>query len=145
GIVAGPLRHGPAFQRVAHLQAEIVVATAGVVQLHNKNRAPAFGCHPARRLARLVEAPFAAVVKQAHTGFQRRHRAFCTLAGRGAPGPRAHPRRGDRVQWQGGRPAEGCGSRAWLLLTGSADRCMDGDTQSTPSLSWPGRGSAMTM
>ncbi len=41
-VVTGPLGHGPALQRVTHLQAEVVVPAAGVVQLHHENGALPF-------------------------------------------------------------------------------------------------------
>src|SRR5690606_22927632 len=66
-IVARPFRHRPAAQRIAHLQAEVVVAAAGVMQLHDEDRPL-----PARRglaglgLAGAVEAPLATVVLEGH-------------------------------------------------------------------------------
>src|SRR5690606_24086830 len=67
GVVAGSLRDRPALERVADLQAEVVVPAAGVVQLHHEARAPAPGRRLARlRLAGLVEAALAPVGRQAH-------------------------------------------------------------------------------
>src|SRR5690606_17312011 len=66
-VIAGPLGHRPALERIADLQAEVVVAAAGVVQLDHEDRAL-----PARRwLARFrftgtVEAALAPVIDQAH-------------------------------------------------------------------------------
>src|SRR5690606_335936 len=69
GIVRGTLRHRPALQRVADLQPEIVMPTAGMVQLHHEQRALALRQPLARlRLAGFRELPLAAVLGQAHCG-----------------------------------------------------------------------------
>src|SRR5690606_32397841 len=66
-IVAGPLGHGPALEGVAHLQAEVVMAAAGVVQLDHEDRPlPARRRLAGLRLAGAVEAALALVVDQAH-------------------------------------------------------------------------------
>src|SRR5690606_37865564 len=68
-IVAGPLGHGPALEGVAHLQAEVVMAAAGVVQLDHEDRSlPARRRLAGLRLAGAVEAALALVVDQAHAG-----------------------------------------------------------------------------
>ncbi len=65
-VIAGALGHRPAFQCVAHLQAEVEVAAAGVVQLHHEDRAPVT-CRNiiGRGFACLREIALAPVVPQA--------------------------------------------------------------------------------
>jgi len=66
-VVRRPLGHRPAFQRIAHLQAEVVVPSAGVVQLHHEQRALSLRQLLAGLgLARLRKLPFAPVLRQAH-------------------------------------------------------------------------------
>src|SRR5690606_32034485 len=64
-----PLGHRPALQHAVGLEAEVVVAAAGVVQLHHEDRPLAYaGGGFATRLGRGVEATLAVVVAQAHRG-----------------------------------------------------------------------------
>src|SRR5690606_39286748 len=68
-IQARTLGHGPAAQHVADLEAEIVVAAAGVVQLDHEDRPPS--ARGRRRavvgFGGLPEAALAAVVLDCHT------------------------------------------------------------------------------
>ena len=69
GIEAGALRHRPALERVAHLQAEVVMAPAGVVQLYDEDGALAAPARYVRvRLWGAVETALASVFLQAHGG-----------------------------------------------------------------------------
>src|SRR5690606_21002143 len=66
-VVARALRHGPALERVADLQAKVVVAPTGMVELDHEDRPAA----PRRRLAGLrlarpAEVSLAAVVGARH-------------------------------------------------------------------------------
>ena len=66
-VVARPLRHRPGLERIADLQAEVVMPARRVVQLHHEDRALAFRQRLARRgLAGLAELPLAPVLDQAH-------------------------------------------------------------------------------
>src|SRR5690606_33165720 len=66
-VEAGPLGHRPGLEGIAHLQAEVVVPPAGVMELHDEDRARQLPTRLARlRFARLVEPPLAAVLGQAH-------------------------------------------------------------------------------
>lgn len=64
-VVAGALGNGPALQRVTHLQTEVVVPAAGMMQLHHENGALAFWQRLARfGLPGLVKTTLAAVLDQ---------------------------------------------------------------------------------
>src|SRR5690242_12311371 len=66
-IEARPLGYRPAPEHVAHLQAEVVVPPAGVVQLHDEDRALTGGTAAGRRrLTRLAEITLALVVVETH-------------------------------------------------------------------------------
>ena len=110
-IARWPLGHGPAFQRVANLEAKVMVPPRGVVKLHYKDRALPFRRRPfGLRLRGFVELPLALVEIKRHALFlqfaldvvghgphflDRRAQAIFTHAKFRRPAPGLHSLRSD--------------------------------------------------
>ena len=75
GIEARPLRHRPALQRIADLQAQVVVHAPGVVLLDDEDRRRPRPRAPPLRLRRLGEAPLGPVGVDAMRACARRSAA----------------------------------------------------------------------